>query len=258
MKECPAVKQLAAIQGLSKDLENTGWNIWNTNPKSPDLFSQHCFSKNLAAAKVDQIFNRVVQQLVSMRQKVGNATQNTRQTILLHMVSYPTMFGNCRPMHYADLDLLYRAREAVAVNCAHAVLYRNPYDVIYGKTVKSNINGGILEAIRLYSTMLSVMYRQISTFPDRTLACWGFFEGDASVWTSLQQIWLWNDKASFQEALNRTWQSKEPLSEELRAKWFPPSVQPAMETLLRQNAAVVALCQEQVRQYRPWWMAMET
>ena len=256
LEQSPAAQQTAAVDGLADLVRSNALTIWNANPRKPDLFSQHCYDKNLAAASVHTVFDRVVQNLVTARAKVAAADHPAtvrRRTVGIQMVSYPTNFGPCRPMHYADVDLLYRACEAAAVNCAHILLYRNPYDIIYGKR---GVNPGILEAIKVYSTMLSVMYRQLQTFPDRTLACWGLFETPAldSTWTSLRKIQLWDDTASFDAAVNRTWRTKTPMTDDVRHTWFPPGVQPAMQTLLRQHEQVVELCLQQVQQYRPWWM----
>lgn len=159
---------------------------------------------------IDSRYHALVEQLKLIQTKAAASLDHgTTHNIFFavddstYVWSYPFYVGTFRHLLYPDVDLFYRACDAAGMSCGHVYLHRDPFEVIESTTVKRPFNPNPLVASKLYLSMLNVMYSQMTAYPDRTLACWGFYETHDSqttndnMWTQVGDLFGWTDPAAF-------------------------------------------------------------
>ena len=177
--------------------------------------------------------------------------ENATHTILFNversMVSYPTDLGDCRHLHYPDLDSLYTACDEANVTCGHVYLYRDPYDIVRSTHQKRSFNPTILSATKLYYSMLNIIFAQFTAHEHRTLACWGFYDANATaaeLWNRVQTLFGWTD-AEFATVKQRI--HPHP-SHPNRTAIVPTELDIYMQSMVRAHDRTLQLCRKQVRQ----------
>eukprot|EP00977_Amphora_coffeiformis_P005068 scaffold1068_cov167-Amphora_coffeaeformis.AAC.26 len=203
---------------------------------------------------VSLLYRRLVDQLRLVRQRAqGDQAQTIMLNVERNMISYPTDMGECRHMHYADLDALYTACDEAKVLCGHVYLYRDPYDVIRSTATTRKFNPTILSATKLYYSMLNIIYAQFAAHPDRTLACWGLYDPHNEPWSSVQTLFGWTNNSDdhynatdFEQVFRRFYRPHEPLSMENRTAVVPPKLEVYMESMVRAHTRTLELCQRLV------------
>lgn len=195
---------------------------------------------------------KFVQQLERVKKKLGGPTPQTVFFNAQHEeISYPLGTDDCRQMRFPDLDVLYAACDEVGAHCGHIYMHRDPYEVIHSTKIRE-LNPSVLAATRTYYAMLNVIYSQLAAYSERTLGCWGFFDGEAaeaSLWDDVQKLLLWDDKAEFQDAVRRVVRGRHPpLTELEKAELIPDTIAPSMESMIKAHKRTLALCQEQAGQ----------
>jgi len=189
------------------------------------------------------------------------------------MASYPQDGGPCRSLKYPALELLYDVCAEAGVRCQHAYLYRDPYAVLRSTTFKRHFNkNGALQAIKLYTTMLHVIYSQFSRYgPSRAVGCYDLFAGDddstrSEIWYPLRDILGWRHPellqlppppqgqkhrrgvipvASFDSVLRTVIPEDVPINETEKLAMVPYGPE-FMAPMARMHDAVVDLCRRQV------------
>ena len=201
---------------------------------------------------------KLTEQMQRVKRKLAGPTPQTVLFNALHgEMSYPLSTGDCRMLHYPDLDILYDACDKVGARCGHVYMYRDPYEVVNSARIRG-LNPTILAATKTYYSMLNIIYSQFAAYPERTLGCWGFFDEratDASLWDSVQKTLLWESKEEFQTALQMVIHERHPpLSQQQRSELIPNSLVPAMDSLVKAHVRTLELCQTQARQngMSPW------
>jgi hypothetical protein len=165
----------------------------------------------------------------------------------------------CRKIHYPDIDMMYAACDAANVMCAHVYLYRDPYQIIQSSTHKRGFNTNILEAAKLYYTMLSVIYAQMAAFDHRTLGCWNvlytknssltFDREYAGTFDSMRDLyWGPDHHVDFDAALKSTLNPHPPVKDikAYQDSVVPPDQAIAMASMVRAHNSALALCQRLV------------
>jgi hypothetical protein len=145
--------------------------------------------------------------------------------------------------------LFYEACDAANVECAHVYLYRDPYSVISSTTIKRKFNkNGILEATQLYTSMLNIIYAQLSLHSSRTAGCFGFFDGNSTstdFWDTIQDMFGEEDPAGFHNHMKEVYMPPSPMTDENKRAMVPKQYDLPMESMIRAHENVLKLCREQ-------------
>ena len=228
---------------------------------------------------VQNHLERVVETLVQIEQKAAldeNDKQEQQISIPVNlwsiedidgmknvgMVSYPSYKGACRNLNYPNLDLFYQACNTAKVDCQHVYIYRDPYAILKS-TNRRNINPSLLGAIHLYTTMLQVIFAQLTTHgPYRTVGCWGILEEanhkddnddekDHNGWKDeLAELWGWKSPKDFRSAWNDVYRPPKAVTEEEKRSLAPPKFDPYMKSFYRAHKDVLNLCKTQMNTKR--------
>jgi len=175
------------------------------------------------------LFVKIAEQQQQYETTKINTTTTPRATTIIPLndvsvstsrYSYPQDdFALCRS--YPNLDLLYSICDGANVDCRHVYLYRNdPRRLLSSKASRRHYEARriTLQAMHEYTTMLNVLYGQLSRYPNRTLGCFNFFDGgvyggdDAifaaeTTWGSFLRDmigWPFNDRTEFEELVRST------------------------------------------------------
>jgi hypothetical protein len=164
--------------------------------------------------------------------------------------SYPNFGGKCRKLAYPDIDLFYHACDVANVECVHVYLYRDPYSVVSSTTIKRHINvKGIPQATRLYTSMLNIIYAQLSLHSSRTAGCFGFFDGNSTsteLWDPLQDMFGEEDPAGFNNRIKEVYMPPSLMTDKEKRAMFPKQYDLPMESMIRAHENVLKLCREQI------------
>jgi hypothetical protein len=181
--------------------------------------------------------------------------------------SYPMSADpTCRKIHYPDLDMLYAACDTANVMCGHVYLYRDPYQVVQSSTHKRGFNTNVLEATKLYYTMLSVIYAQMagldSEHHHRTLGCWNVLHSKdstsvpydrtyADTFEGMRDLyWGPHHHVEFEVALKSTLHPHTPVPDiqAYQESVIPPDQAIAMASMVKAHDRTLALCQHLVQE----------
>jgi hypothetical protein len=153
-------------------------------------------------------------------------------------------------MNYPDIDLFYDACDAANVECVHVYLYRDPYSVISSTTFKRKMNiKGVLQATHLYTSMLDIIYAQLSRHSSRTAGCFGFFDDSSTsvqFWDPLQDMFGGENPAGFQDYMKKVYKPPLPMTKEKQSAMVPKQYDLPMESMMRAHENVLRLCREQI------------
>lgn len=139
-------------------------------------------------------------------------------------------------MQYPDIGILYDACDQANVTCGHIYIARDPYSIIKSTTIKRKFNPSTLEAIKMYTGMLSVIYMQMLDFPDRTAACWRYeIPSDA---LEIGRILGWQNRTVFENAYAAIYKTP---SEPDRSV-IPEQFGHYMKSMIRLHNQVLDLC----------------
>jgi len=209
------------------------------------------------------IFTELVSTLQAMKEQVHTVNAgrdtSTEETIIFPVnflptggdfgvASYPGFLKPCRPLQYPTLDIWYDACFFAQVECEHVYLYRDPYAVIRSTTDNRNINKDKLEAIHLYTTMLHILYAQLSTFPNRLAGCWEF---DDTLLSSQDQYEEINDVLGFhnnsvlRQAIEKIYRPRPRLTDSDKRNIVPLEFAVYMTSMSKIHERVVNLCKQQ-------------
>lgn len=104
----------------------------------------------------------------------------------------------------------------------------------------------------MYTTMLNIIYAQLLTFPDNTLACYGLMQSngvDEDIWISLQHLLGWKNRANdFNEYMKGIYQPPTTLSLQEQQDLVPSQFKLYMDSFIQAHRLVVSLCQEQTQE----------
>ena len=161
--------------------------------------------------------------------------------------SYPGFLKPCRSLQYPNLDIWYDICEAAKVRCEHVYIYRDPYAVIRSTTENRQINKDKLEAIHLYTTMLHILYAQLSVFPHRLAGCWDFDEASSPhlPYKEVNDILGFPDDNLLTHAIQQIYRPKPRLTESDKRDIVPLDLTGHMNSLSRIHDRVVDLCKQQ-------------
>ena len=195
---------------------------------------------------------KFVSQLERVKKKLSGPEPQTVFFNAQHAeISYPLGTDDCRQLRYPDLDALYAACDQVGATCGHVYMHRDPYEVLNSAKLRE-INPTVMAGIKTYYSMLNIIYAQLSAYSERTLGCWGFFDGEAAettLWQSVQELLLWGDKNAFYDTVRRVVQGRRPpLTADEQKELVPSNMAPAMASLLKAHDRTLQLCRAQARQ----------
>lgn len=214
------------------------------------LWDAHCDTSHEIDVSIRYI--KLVRQLDRVSRKVNDVDK--QQTVLLNIehgnVAYPTdTEGDCRELHYPELDSLYMACDEAGVRCGHVYLYRDPYEIVNSAN-RRGFNPTVLSATKLYYSMLNIIYSQFSAYPERTLGCWGFWDTvspDSHLWDSVRDMFGWTDQVEFEATIREVVYERNHLSDENRTALVPPELDVYMQSLVRSHNRTLDLCRKQAR-----------
>lgn len=218
-------------------------------------------------ANVTKIENNLIQLLRDMKNKSKNQSKNqstkNKSVVVpanglfpnrerIHgMMSYPQFDGPCRPLTYPNLDVWYDICDAAGVQCQHIYLYRDPYEVVRSTTTKRNFNKDALEAIHLYTTLLGVLFAQLTRHASRSIGCVGLFDMES------QESWqrLLQDLMGIEtDDMRRIYTPPKPKKKSTGTTHssstaeIPDEIQPYMRSFVNMNEDVIKLCQQNLQQ----------
>lgn len=143
------------------------------------------------------------------------------------MFSFPNYEGPDRALQNFNLDLFYNACADAKVQCKHAYIYRDPYDVIKSTGKNRGFNTISYDSIRLYTSVLQQVHSQLVSFPERNLGCFGFLDAKGyhlqQDWERFGRLWGWESTKSFLATAKKinTKNGPIPMSEDMKAKLVP-------------------------------------
>jgi hypothetical protein len=163
------------------------------------------------------------------------------------VASYPGFLKPCRPLQYPNLDIWYEACLEAKVLCEHVYIFRDPYAVIRSTTENRKINKDKLEAIHLYTTLLHILYSQLSMFPDRLAGCWNFDEAMSPLlqYEEINDILGFPDGTVLRQAIQKIYRPRPSLTESDHRNIAPVETAVHMNSFIRMHQRVVNLCREQ-------------
>ena len=171
--------------------------------------------------------------------------------------SYPMSADpRCRALIFPDMDMLYAACDAAGVLCSHVYLYRDPYQVVKSSTHKRGFNRNVVEASKLYYTMLNVIFGQLAAHGHgRTMGCWNllkpqnnslaFDEEFSDTWDTMRDLyWGPENKDSFDKAFQDTMHFHDPPNdlEAYQRSVIPTNQQVMMDSMVSAHERTLELC----------------
>lgn len=212
------------------------------------LLSRHCDLEGREKESTSQ----VVKMTASLFQKIALEVHNETFTIPMNangilgsMISYPNLGGKCRSLNYPNLDIFYDICNQAGVKCGMVYIYRDPYDVIRSTVVKRKFNKSVLQAIHLYTSMLSIIHTQMTTNPNKTLGCFPLMEMDPKNygWNHLAKIFGWKDPSLFHEMVEKYYDPPMRMTKEEKESLVPDSEYGVhMKAMIAMHDEVKKLC----------------
>ena len=279
-KPSPSYKIAFNLKNFTNDLTELHYSLLNF--RQGGVMNVHCASNlgigqgpNTTAKRVDKWdpkvqnddLNHHIQQVANVLKRIDTKVAShpwvKRMPIPVNAfgnltLSFPSFYGHCRTHNYPNVDLLYKACAVAKVDCAHILLYRNPYGIIHSTTQKREFNPSVLGAIRLYTNLLSVLTNQLLLNPERNEGCIGFFETDQyqknHMKDRLAELFHWEidtnetSKELFLATLNATIRPPLEYTQALQDEIVSPKYSEEMETLMKLHHNLVKLCYDQYEQ----------
>ena len=171
--------------------------------------------------------------------------------------SYPySKDRRCRALTYPDLDMMYTACDAAGVLCSHAYLYRDPYEVVKSSTHNRGFNQNVVEASKLYYTMLNVIFGQLAANGrGRTIGCWNLLKPQnnslafdkefSGTWDGVRDLyWGPENKDSFDKAFHDMMHFHDPPNdlEAYQRSVIPTNQQVMMDSMVSAQERTLELC----------------
>merc|ERR1712232_1234677 len=134
-----------------------------------------------------------------------------------------------------DLDLYYAACDEANVTCKHVVIVRDPYEVIRSTTSNRNFTSKH-NAIKLYTTMLDVMYAQVSNHRKNSRLVTLFDYNDDDMKTNgsirLGKLLGFNNSTEFERYYNSKRSPPTPMTDEEKKQLVPENLRPYMDVMI--------------------------
>lgn len=278
-KESPAVKllnQSGIWDTLVGPLQHVLFSDYSTWRKERDvgIWNAHCAPHKKAAElelgvveKLKGIEAQVKKRAMKYIRTVHNFTSdqvtwplplNTAKALnggRFGEVSYPNYKGNCRPLNYPDLNLLYNACRKAKVDCFQVYVYRHPFDILKSVSRRGFAKRNT-ESMQLYMEHLHVIANQLRMYASKTLGCFGFFSDDENdnYWVEAQKdLWAWDDADEYNKAMQEIY--KDPshdniTSEEKVRSWLSSNSRqtPYIMSLWKMHQHAVQSCRHAVKE----------
>lgn len=163
------------------------------------------------------------------------------------MLSYPGLHKPQRELQYVNLHSFYQMCQDAEVNCRHAFIYRDPYQIVRSTTMKRHFNPTKLEAIRLYTMMYQVIHSQLVAFREYNLGCFGFIDPVGAQkdedWRRFASLFGW-DYDSFRSMLNGTVSSPSKITQDQLKQLTSDKLSEHFKTFIDIHHKVVNYCYE--------------
>ena len=256
-------------------------SLWDHKNATAGLLSAHCSSlERMGHPDGEELLRNVAKLLTEMKSAVrenyeldnvvlGGNTSDERQqgqrrtAVALNsisvnmqaqgMLSYPDWITKCRYLSYPDISLLYDACDLAGADCRHAVLVREPYSVLRSGSMNRKFDTKLIH-LKLMTTMLQVIYGQISEQPERLAACWDYDnsptqeeKGGGRIGggvSELGRLLGWDDHKKFEEVYGEIYKRGSPMDNATRDEIVERALQPFMRTMVRSTEEVKHRCRE--------------
>jgi hypothetical protein len=237
------------------------------------IWNAHCAPRKKAAeleqAIVEKLKGIEAQVKIRARKYISHVQNRTGQRVTMPLplntapaykggrfgeVSYPNYMGNCRPLNYPDLNLLYNACRKAKVDCLQLYVYRHPFDILKSIS-RRGFGKSNAVSMQLYIEDLHVIANQIRMHASKTLGCFGFFGDDPNdnYWLEAQKdLWAWDDADDYKkyiEAIYKDPRHDNITAEEKVRKWLSSSRQtPYIKSLWKMHQQAVQACRHAVKE----------
>lgn len=279
VSESPALDRLRHL-GIHYPLTTRLQDSLHKEGKKTGLFNVHCHPDasrvNLTSIQQDVVtVMSEIRQVAENNSQVPNKSirhaddigyQNIPQVVAIPVntlqtgstgsgeMSYPNFHGPCRKLNYPSLHLFYEACRAARVDCQHVYIYRNPYSILRSTTDKRGFNdqNNRLEAVHMYTSLLHIIYAQMTIYADRTIGCYGMLDdGEGDWWNNVRAIFGWKNQTAFDQRTRPQFfkaHKHVPLTDQQKLEIVPAPLQIYMDAWMTAHEQVIQLCQQSQQQ----------
>lgn len=276
-KESPAVKRLKrlgiwdTLVGPLQHVLFSDYSPWR-NEREVGIWNAHCAPHKHASeleqavvAKLKgieaQVKKRAKKYIIAVQNRTGHRVTLPLPLNTAHAtnggrfgeVSYPNYMGNCRPLNYPDMNLLYNACRKAKVDCFQVYVYRYPFEILKSIS-RRGFGKSNAVSMQLYIQDLHVIANQLRMHASKTLGCFGFFSDDPNdnYWIEAQKdLWAWDDADEYKKAIEVIYRDprRDNITAQERAQQWLSSVRqtPYIVSLWKMHQHAVQACQHAVK-----------